>query len=340
MILALAGAVCRTSLSQGFPNTEIINPDGPITRITVGVDGSLQLEHQSFGLTGHFFPNMVAPADSGFFIRNNGIVVGMDYMRHTQSAATSLRAFPFHPISQQSSPDGLVVTTVMDNREDLSGVSLTVTQVVAYVPGDSWILVRNTVVNQNSTNLAVDLFAAADIYLAGDDKSLSHLNTDCERVAVGGTTTDRSFFLFLQAAPDSPLPTSYQEDLYGLIWITIGDGLHFANTTNAEYIDNGAGLEWQAVDIPASGSYTVCYYWGLGTLPCVPPGVGSRQCLRPPIVEGTNVLLRWDYPGWLLLSATNPFGGPWNPLPIPLNTNAAVVPLASASSLYFRLQRP
>lgn len=340
-LLLVAGcAVAEAALAQGFTSTAILNPAGPITRITVGEDGSLQLEHENFPSNGQFFPNMVAPADSGFFIRHNGVVVGMDYMRHTQSAASLLRAMPFHPILQESSPDGLRVTTVMDNRNDLSEVPLTVTQVVAHVPGESWLLVRNTVVNHDATNHTVDLFAAADIYLAGDDKSLSHLNTDCERVAVGGTTTDRSFFLFLQAAPDSPPPSAYQEDQYGVIWATIGDGLHFINTTNADYVDNGAGLEWQAVSIPPGGSYTVCYYWGLGTLQCVPPAAGLRPLLHPPILDDTNIVLRWEYPGWLLLCATNPSEGPWNLLPIPLNTNSAVLPIGTSSGLYFRLQRP
>ncbi|HPC61474.1 MAG TPA: hypothetical protein PKX23_12490 [Verrucomicrobiota bacterium] len=340
LLVVLAGAAGQTVRSQGFPNTPIVNTNGPITRITVGVDGSLQLEHENYPYNGQFFPNMVAPADSGFFIRHNGVVVGMDYMRHTQTAASLLRAAPFYPISQESSPDGLRVTTVMDNRQDLSGVPLTVTQVVAHVPGESWLLVRNTVVNHGATNHPVDLFAAADIYLAGDDKSLCHLNTDCERVAVGGTTTDRSFFLFLQAAPDSPLPSGYQEDQYGMIWTTIGEGLHFLNTTNADYVDNGAGLEWQGVSIPAGGSYTVCYYWGLGTLQCVPPAAGVRPLLHPPILDDTNIVLRWECPGWLLLCATNPSEGPWNLVPIPLNTNSAVLPIGTSSGLYFRLQRP
>ena len=232
------------------------------------MDGSLQVEHAGYPGIGQFFPPGVAPADCGFFVRHGSTVDGFDCYSHDYTAAVDTESMPFHPVSQTQSADGLQVTTVMDTSADLSGVLFKVTNVTTYHPGDEWLLVKNTVLNQSRSAQTVDLFAAGDIYLADSDAGFPYFSTACPQVAVGGSTFSGDFNVFLQGETGSPAPTAYQEAQFDTIWEVIGSGGDFANTVDSDYIDNGAGLEWH-VTIPAGGTCAVTYYWVFGSVSCV-----------------------------------------------------------------------
>jgi hypothetical protein len=337
----LAGGVCLLAFSfdgAGFPNSQINCPAGPITQIIVGQDGSLQIEHQDYPSFGQFYPKAVWPADCGFFLRHNGTVDGIDYAHHQGTMAYQTLAAAFHPISQTQSTDGRLVRTVVDNSTDGTGVPFTVSQYVSYFPGDSWIFVSVVVKNESTSAQTVDLFAAADIYAANEDVGYPYLNIECPQVAIGGINRSNTFNLFVQAAPGSPQPTSYQEDYFATIWSIIGSDQHFANTIFAEERDNGAGLEWQDVTIPAGGSFNIGYYWACGTVTCVEL-TERAQPIHVLWSGGTNMVLHWDQPGYVLQASSNSLCA-WAPLPIPITNTEVTVDIDLHKNMFYRLFRP
>ena len=261
-LVAMCGVARATE-----PADLIVYPAGPITEIAVGQDGSFQVFTSAYPNFGEVYPTQQAPGDAGFFLRQNGFIDGINLNRGT-TAAQPTGCIGFHNISQTLA--GNKITTVMDNSLDTSGTLFKVTQVTSYHGGDSWFLVQNTVLNENSTPQTVDLFAAADIFLADSDLGYGFVSNNCGTIAVGGSSTPQhKFNIFVQAQPGSPPPTYYQEDVYRVIWATLPFG-DFSDTVNAALVDNGAGIEWQGVTIPPGGTYTVSYYWAFGNILSVP----------------------------------------------------------------------
>lgn len=337
----LAGGLCLLAFcfeGAGFDSREINNPAGPITKITVGRDGSLQIEHQDYLSLGQFYPNDVWPADCGFFLRHNGKVDGIDFTHHDATMAYNTQAAAFQPISQNQSTDGWLVRTVMDNSTDGSGVPFKVSQSVSYFPGDPWILVRVDVKNESASTQTVDMLVAGDLYAADDDAGYPYLNHDCPQVAIGGTNATSSFHLFAQAVPGSPPPTSYQEDFYATIWSIIGESQHFANTISAGYVDNGAGLEWQDVTIPAGGSVNIGYCWAFGPVACVDFSERA-QLIHVLWSGGTNMVLLWEQPGYVLQASSDSLQT-WDPLPIPITNTEVTVGIDLHKNVFYRLSRP
>jgi hypothetical protein len=332
--------------SAGLSYKQIVTPSGPITKVVVGEDGSLQIEHEDYPSMGQFYPSSAWPADCGFFLRHDNIVVGMDYLHHNGgTAASGTSAIPFQPISQTQSTDGCLVNTVMDNSNDGTGVRFKVSQDVSYWPGDAWVFVRAVVKNESAFDQTVDLFAAADIYAAIDDAGYAYLNLECPQVAVGGINLSNTFSLFLQGEPGSSQPTAFQEAFYGEIWRIIGSGLHFTNTiipydlTNGVgYVDNGAGLEWKGARIPAGGSLTIGYYWAFSPVTCMEL-TDRAQPIHVLWSGGTNMILRWDQPGYFLQASTNCISN-WHSLSVPITDTETTVGIDRQQKVFYRLARP
>jgi Bacterial Ig-like domain len=298
----------RASSLRGKPSIEALearsllsitltNPAGPITSLTVGGDGSFQVNHTGFTNGQIFYPNS-SPADAGIFIRQpDGLVDGL--LTTGNSAAASTRSRQLHSMSQVESTDGQSVVSVADNSTDGSNNHFQLTQVVTYHPGDEFFKTDNTILNQNSTPLTLDVFAAADIFLADSDKGVGF--RDAPTGAVGGTDVTGKYHIFIQ--PDGNLvPTNYTEDFFNNVWTTIGTpGAHFNNTVlkplnptppfqgDPNYIDNGAGLEWKAVTIQPGETATISYFWSFGAATTVPPDTGELVATANIIhaVEGT-----------------------------------------------------
>ena len=255
---------------------------GPLTRIATGPDGSFQVYHASFANGQAYHPDF-APADAGFFVRHSdGMVNGLNLFNR-DTAAEGTFALSFYPVSQSMSQDGLEATIVMDNRNDGTTNQFQVTQVTRYRPGDEFFVVEHTVQNQGVAPFTADYFAAGDLYLADND-----LGFGFERFSsgvVGGSDIGGVYHIFLQNRPGNP-PVLFQEAHYGAIWAVIGTpGLHFDNTIRSDYLDNGAGLEWQSVTLAPGASVKIAYNWAFGSLsdlavsltaPPEPVNVGSQ----------------------------------------------------------------
>jgi len=245
------------------PTLEIVT-SGPLTRITVGSEGSFQVHHANF-VSGQVYPPEFAPADAGFFVRqDDGTVTGLN-MFNRPSAADSTHAKSFHPISQSLSQNGLQVTTIMDNRDDGTLNRFRVTQVTRYRPGDEYFVVENTVLNEGSSPFTADFFAAGDLYLADSDYGFGFEHSSSG--AVGGIDQSGIYHIFVQGQPGNPDPVLYREDYYDTIWQVIGTpGQHFANSIRTDYIDNAAGLEWPSVTLAPGASVKIAYSWAFGEL--------------------------------------------------------------------------
>ena len=302
------------------PTLEIVS-SGPLTKITVGPDGSFQVYHASF-VSGQVYPPLFAPADTGFFVRqSDGTVNGLN-MSNRPSAADNTRAQAFHPISQSLSQNGLETTVVMDNRNDGTANRFQVTQVTRYRPEDEFFVVENTVLNQGASSFSADFFAAGDLYLADSDHGYGFQNSGSR--AVGGTDINGVYNIFIQGKPGNPVPVLLQEDEYNTIWQIIGTpGTHFANTIRTDYIDNAAGLEWPNVTLAPGASVEIVYSWAFGALSDLavtltaspdPVNVGGQVTYQAMVtnigaVNVTNVMLSDALPnGVSFISASSSSG--------------------------------
>ena len=129
-------------------------PGGPITSLTLGDDGSFQVQHTGFS-SGQVFPTTTAPGDAGIFIRQtDGTVDGLDLVsRDDSTAAQKTNAIGLHPISFVEAPDGRSVTLKADNSNDRNqgGNRYQLTQVTTFQPGDDFFRVDDTITNPGST---------------------------------------------------------------------------------------------------------------------------------------------------------------------------------------------
>lgn len=245
---------------------------GPITALTVGDDGSFQVVRHDFS-QGQVFPTDSAPGDAGIFFRQaDGTVVGLDLASRLRSQALKTHSKGLHPLSLTTSDDGRSVLLVADNRDDGNtlGNHFTLNQVTTYDTGDDYFRVENTLRNDGTTPLTLDVFAAADIYLADSDTGIGY--RDAPSGAVGAEDATHQYRIFIQ--PDgkgSLAPSHYQEGFFDDLWAAIGSGGHFDDSIDPDDLDDGAGLEWQAVTVEPGQSVKIAYYWSFGSILFVPP---------------------------------------------------------------------
>ena len=261
--------------AQAPPSLQIVGTF--LNPIYVGQDGSFQVVTPSIWPQGDVYNPGYYPADAGFFIRRGTTVYGLSHV-NSATAYGSLNATGFRHISQTQPGVGMSpITTIMDNSPDPVRFQVTQTTSLAN-PADCYFLVQNIVSNETATAQTVDMFAAADIFLGSSDKGYGILLTNCSQVGIGGTTLNRSFNIFIQSAPGGLTPTFYQEDYYYNIWHVIAGTYQSGDFNNSylpnTYIDNGAGLEWKSVVIPANSSVNVSYYWSFCPNGCVTPITG------------------------------------------------------------------
>lgn len=279
------------SLEQRICLAQTIVSAGPITRITIGEDNALQVHRIEFS-SGQIFSSSTEPADGGFFVRfSDGTVNGFN--GSASAAASATQSLPFTPVSQTLSGDGLSITSIMRQTQAPGGAMLELTQTTSYKTGDNFFHISNRLKNASSTPLTIDAFAAADIFLADSDRGVGF--HDAGTGAVGGINRTGNYHIFFQPDPAALAPSHFQESVFSAIWSAIGAGGHFSDSVRGptvsapfdadpNYIDNGIGLEWQAVTIPAGATATVGYYAGFGsetsvTLPAAQLLAGSSPAL-------------------------------------------------------------
>jgi len=293
---ALEGLEDRQLLAT-TPSVTITSPSAPlnsISSIVVGNEGSFQVFYngqiggQSFATRGQFYNPSDSPANAGLFIRHaDGTVDGLDTAGRSEgqfAAATNAKAF--HPVSQTLGTGNSVITVFDNSTDGQASDKLQVTQTISYRGGDQFFTRTNTIKNTGSAAETLDVFEAGDIYLAGSDSGVGLLvgGADPSHVSIGGTDVTGTYHIFFQPKTGAGLTsaTNFQEAGFSTVFAVIGGGAasNFNNsailpTSNAPYtgdpayIDNGAGVEWRAITIPAGGSATVSDYVGFGNITTV-----------------------------------------------------------------------
>ena len=102
--------------------------------------------------------------------------------------------------------------------------------------------------------------------------------------SVGGYNLAQNWFqIFTPIRP----ATHYYEAGYSQVWNAIGSagapGPGFNDTISPNYIDNGAGLQW---DLYVNGCTTVSAFWSFGETPTIPP-------VEPPYQDTCGYVL-WE----------------------------------------------
>ncbi len=256
---------------------------GPITVLTLADDGTFQVERTGLS-NGQIFPASAAPGNAGIFVRTaDGTVFGADGSSHP--AMSGANSVALTPVELTKAADGGSATFRATNGAGATH-PFGLTQITTYRPGNEYFRVDTTLTNPGTTPLVLDVFTAADLFLAESDDGVGY--HDPATGAVGGEDATGTYRIFVQ--PDTAggglASTAYREAAFGAIWSTIGTGGHFDNTIlgptgpapyNADpnYLDNGAGLEWQSVTIAPGGQAHLAYYWSFGAIRSVVPLSGG-----------------------------------------------------------------
>ncbi len=284
-------------------SVSLLNPAGPIASITVADDGSFQVLRTDFP-GGQVYPSSMSPGDAGLFLRHpDGTVVGFDAFgraaTHYRSNAGSTRSYSLHALSLGLSDDGDRVILLADNRGDGNalGQYFQLTQVTSYTSGDDFFRVDNTIINLGANTLTLDVFAAADLYLADHDQGVGYL--DASTGAVGGADLSGTYNIFVQPNTAGGLaPSGFQGGHYQGIWRAIGEGRHLNNAVplpagpppwtrdDLSYLDNGAALEWQGVTVAPGSTARISYFWSFGGSQSIAPDAPPE--LSPSAVQAVR----------------------------------------------------
>jgi S-layer homology domain len=237
-----------------------IVPGYPLS-MTVEDNTSVQIRYRDYG--DQFFGS---DAEGVYLWVNVGGATTVFGPQHVPAGRT---VNPYTPVSNARTGAGTpaspwIVTTV----NTVPNTNLRLTQRLSYVNGSEFAALTFKVEQiGGSAPVTVTLFHAADLYTAGSDQGYGYYDPTTGGVGDYFTPTTGSLAgarLYQQFVPNTsyPLPTAYQEDIYGFIWGNIGDtdgpGSGFNNTIISDTLhDSGAGLQWTDLSIPAGGGVTV-----------------------------------------------------------------------------------
>ncbi len=261
--------------------TVTLSGPGPITALTLADDGTFQVRRSGFG-NGQVFPAEGAPGDAGIFVRTaDGAVYGPNLSFRPRTAMGPTNAQGLTPTELSKSADGTSATLRATNGAAASH-PFAITQVTTYHAGDEHFRVDTTLANPGPSPLVIDVFAAADLYLASSDKGVGY--RDPATGAVGGEDVTGTYRIFVQpeTAGGGLAPTSFQEAKFSALWQAIGTGGHLDGTilgpggpaphdADPNYLDNGAGLEWRSITIAPGAEARLAYYWSFGGQRSVDP---------------------------------------------------------------------
>lgn len=262
--------------------TVTLTSPGPITALTLADDGTFQVRRGDL-VSGQVFPSEIAPGDAGLFVRTaDGTVFGPNLTGRPRTAMDPTGAVALRPLELTRSSDGTTASFRADNANRPGSPQFTVSQVTTYRAGDEHFRVDTTLTNPGTTPLVLDVFAAADIYLASSDKGVGYYEPVSG--AVGGEDRTGTYRIFVQpeTGGGQVAPSAYQEGPFRAIWQTIGGGGHFDSTVlgptgpapytnDPNYLDNGAGLQWRELTVAPGTQAKLAYYWSFGSERSVTP---------------------------------------------------------------------
>jgi hypothetical protein len=159
----------------------------------------------------------------------------------------------FTAVSNTISADGYTIVTV----DTVDSGNVTIQQTVTYVQGaqqyqHTWV-VTNTTTGNTYTNVA--LRYGGDTYFADSDSASGFWDPTLGFVYC--TDPNVSGLMGMYGGSGTPA-TNYYEDGFGNVWSALENAASpLPNTVNANFIDNGMGLEWIEGTLAPGGSFTV-----------------------------------------------------------------------------------
>lgn len=256
------------------PLTSFRTINGNPLVILVATDGSAQVRYNyspPVSPNGQFYPASASLADMGIFLWLGSAAYGPNF--GARSSAYGNPPIAFTEIGQSeiggsgTSGDPWVITTTLG----AGSTGVQIAHKITYVNGQQYYLMESRINNTSGSPVTVSFLNAGDIYLKGSDAGYGYY--DANTGGVGGRNQAQDWFVIFQ--PLTPA-TNYEEDSYYTIWDHIGrggaQGTGFDNTVRLnDYIDNGAGLQWSNVAIPAGQSTTISNWLSFGTTAVVVP---------------------------------------------------------------------
>lgn len=262
----------------GSRNVNLTQIAGNPLTIQVGADGSFQVENANDPVSatgGQFYPSSIQPGDAGIFLTTQvggqNYVFGPDFNNHNGTASNSYDLFT--QVSQSAvtgsgtAGDPFKQITVLD----VPNTAIRVTQTTTYVNGalkldQSWAFSNN---GNGKPTPPFNYFYAGDIYFQGSDQGYGYF--DPGTGSVGGVNKDSTAYILLQ--PTSRADAHF-EGYYHDVWDKIGSmgmpGVGFDNSVDIpDYIDNGAGLQWN--NRTTGATLTASVIIGLGAAPTPAP---------------------------------------------------------------------
>jgi len=310
-------------LADGTPAPKGLSPQGPTVAptfktvncapltILVAADGSAQVQYAyvpPVTPNGQFFPDDQSLADMGSFLWIGSSAYGPDF--GSRSSAYSSPPLAFTQLSQSSvsgtgtSGDPWIVTTMLG-----AGVTgAQISQKITCVNGQQYYRMDSTIANTSTNPINVTYFHAGDIFLKGSDNGYGYY--DPATGAIGGKNQTQDWFVLF--VPSTPA-TKYEENEFSTIWTKIGQGgaqgSGFASTYRpADFIDNGAGLQWSGIAVLAGQSTTISDFVSFGTTPISvnPHDLSIIKSASPnPVLVGSNLTFHLVVMNTGTLSATN-----------------------------------
>ncbi len=253
IFLGIVTSVALAAPPETPPNA--ITIAGSPLRIEVGHNMSIQVYHQNYehGAT-------YGDADSGPAWYIDGQIYGPDLLSHGDSAAFNSSELTWIDHRGPSGSGTLGDPWRVETTGQLStGTStLDVTQLISYVNGRNYFQLDWTMTNRGGGQSCFKFYHAADIYFANDDYGFGYY--DAGSGSVGGYDENRTWFMVF--APITR-PDRYREAYYDSIWEDVQSGRDLDNTIDAEYLDNGIGLQWNLC-LAAGETQTISNLWSFG----------------------------------------------------------------------------
>jgi hypothetical protein len=254
--IAAATLVCAALVAApAHAATTATIPGSPLT-IYADDNGRLQVAFQG-STTGEFFLPSLGPANAGFNLAVDTVnppftVFGFLGTPFISEAAPTVAG-------DGSASNPWVLTT--SYRTGTLGATPTalVNEQVTYVNGSTDVGLRYQVVNRADTGaITVRAYEGADLYVSGNDAGTGFFDAGPPRQVGGINQAIGSSGRIVEQTGW----THYQEGAYGDVFNVIGGAGTFSDTTDPTLLDNGVGVQWDGLSLPApSASQTVEVTW-------------------------------------------------------------------------------
>jgi uncharacterized repeat protein (TIGR01451 family)/MYXO-CTERM domain-containing protein len=291
-------AIGGSALAQSTPTVVITSTAGPLTLITIGNEGSAQIEHIGDAPDGEFYPPLEAPGDSGTFILLNGILYAPDFHHHGtgQTATGNLGTFtPLTPVSQSTvtgtGTPAQPYRVVTVYRAGTTGIQVSQTDV--YVKGQESYGTSMSVSNTGTVARSFVLYRAGDCYLGSSDSGYGFVDPVTGSVACTKNANNTPPGRVEQLLPISP-GSHYLETGYGSVWQQIGSHMPFMDTCDCTTNeDNGEGLSWAITLQPGQSTQIalVTTFSSIGILPVTTAKAADTATVTQGSMDGYTITL-------------------------------------------------